>query len=85
MQNAYASYQFTQLMGRFSLLAAVAVHVLAGLAGLHEPRLASVGSMSVVLFQSVASQPVSYPPPGPLFTSPIPPFKYAWMPDPDGG
>ena len=33
MQNAYASYQFTQLIGRFSWLPAVAVHVAYGRAG----------------------------------------------------
>src|SRR5271154_6080857 len=57
MQNAYASYQFTQLIGRFSWLPPeVAVHVEYGE---QEVRFAVVGSTSVALFQSVASQPVS--------------------------
>jgi len=56
MQKAYASYQLTQLIGRFSWLPAEVVHVEDGE---HEARLVSVGSTSVVSFQSAASQPGS--------------------------
>jgi hypothetical protein len=72
MQKAYASYQVTQLIGRFSWLAGRGVHVLEFkvLKWLNEPRLASVGSTSVALFQFAASQPVSYVPGLALFSSP---------------
>jgi hypothetical protein len=96
MQNAYASYHVTQLIGRFSLLAADAVHV-AGktgyVPGAHtrfRPRLTFVGSTYVVLFH-VASHPVSYitaPPSSSsvaLFKSPFPPFKCVCLPDPSVG
>jgi hypothetical protein len=75
MQNAYDSYQVTQLIGRFSWLPAAAVHVY--VIGAMSPsrgdphcRLAVVGSMCVVLFQPTASHPVSYPPLLPLFERP---------------
>jgi hypothetical protein len=88
MQNAYDSYQVTQLIGRFSLVPADAVHVKkVSLSKLPNPhcRFAVVGSMSVVLFQSTASHPVSYPPLLPLFERPRPSFKYVCFPEPAAG
>jgi hypothetical protein len=43
MQKAYASYQFTQLIGRFSCVLAVAVQVAKFHVGLHA-RFAFVGA-----------------------------------------
>jgi hypothetical protein len=53
MQKAYASYQLTQLIGRFSWLPVVFVHV--AKMGSHA-RLAPVGAM---LLSSAAAQPGS--------------------------
>jgi hypothetical protein len=52
MQKAYASYQFTQVIGRFSWLPNVLVHV----DGEQEPRFVSVGAM---LLLSEVRHPVS--------------------------
>src|SRR5271167_2270053 len=58
MQNAYASYQVTQFIGRFSFPAAVPVHVVEAP---HDDRLPLVGPdvvlvLSTYVFQFVASQ-----------------------------
>src|SRR5271165_3421674 len=57
MQKAYASHQFSQLIGRFSWLPADSVNVELGP---QERRLVLVGQ---TLASSVASQPVSKVPP----------------------
>src|SRR5580698_5512518 len=53
MQKAYASYQFTQLIGRFSFAPAEGVHVSSD----SQVKLGSIGPM---LPSSVAFQPGSY-------------------------
>src|SRR5580658_3350719 len=81
MQKAYASHQFTQLIGRFSWLPAVFVQISNG--GL-QARLAFVGAM---LLSSLATHPGSYVTPAspPTFTRPCPPFKYVCLPEPPAG
>jgi hypothetical protein len=89
MQNAYDSYQVTQLIGRFSLVPADAVHVKkVSLSKLPNPhcRFAVVGSMSVRVV------PVDGVPPrlvsatcSTLFERPRPSFKYVCFPEPAAG
>src|SRR5580700_9553828 len=79
MQNAYASYQSMQLIGRFSRLPTEFVHVLS--AGPHA-RLVLVGAM---LPLSDVTQPVSKLPGLTLFPSPWPPFRCACLPEPATG
>src|ERR1019366_4678527 len=79
MQNAYDSHQFTQFIGRFSLLLADVVHV-AKLAS--HARLVFVGAM---LLSSAVTPPVSYVPVSPLLASPWPPFRCVCLPEPADG
>src|SRR5258708_5937652 len=83
MQNAYASYQFTQLIGRFSLLTTEGVHV-AHADAQTSTRLVLVGA---TLLLSDASQPGSYvaPASSPTPASPLPPFTCACLPEPSDG
>jgi hypothetical protein len=84
MQNAYASYQSTQLIGRFSWLPAALVQVtsVAWQFRFVSHVLAAPAPVATYVFQSVASQPVSYVPALPLLASPSPPFKCVWIPLP---
>src|SRR5580698_2557624 len=84
MQNAYASYQVTQLVGRCSPVPALFVHVAPGQpakALFHEPV-----SDSRLAFQD-GSHPGSDAPasPPPTLARPAPPFRYACLPEPAVG
>src|SRR5579864_2199666 len=83
MQKAYASYHVVQLIGRFSWVPGVLVHVLYPLQPV-SARLASVGATLVL---SDVSQPVSYttPPSYAASISPWPLFKWECFPEPAGG
>src|SRR5579863_4885511 len=88
MQKAYASCHVTQLIGRFSWLAAVFVQVAKLVLGSHTAldRLPSVGA---TLPLSDVTHPVSYMVAAsggaPTFTSPRPPLRWVCLPDPIGG
>jgi hypothetical protein len=79
MQNAYASYQFTQLTGRLSCEPGELVQVEVPARQL---RFVSVGD---ILTTYEATQPCSLVPGVALFASPRPPFNCVWMPEPAGG
>src|SRR5262245_5456362 len=81
MQNAYASHQFTQLMGRFSRPAGAAVHVLAAP---HDVRFATVGAR---LPSSAATHPFSCATPAspPTSVRPSPPPRCVCLPAPSVG
>src|SRR5215470_15554438 len=81
MQNAYASHQFTQLTGRFSLAPGAFVQVWKIEL---QARFAFVGA---TLALSAVDHPVSYVVPEelPLSTSPRPPLRCPCLPEPAGG
>src|SRR5262249_27121966 len=81
MQNAYASYQFTQLIGRFSRPPVADASEPGGPASKHPPPVTwncAGGASAKSLF------PGPPPPPPAVAVSP-PPLRYACLPDPAAG
>src|SRR5262249_13581851 len=83
MQNAYDSYQFTQLIGKFSRPPVAAA---ARVGGAESQRLRRVRELVVGLTWAVVlqvvSQPVSVPP---AVTARPPPVRWACLPAPAAG